>query len=172
MKMRRILGLSAATLLTAGALAACSGDDDASSGNGFAGPSEPATILGACPFTEAELSDWLGVGTEADGCTFTAVGDTPYSVAVVTDAAVEVDAFEEDRSGAEENWANFEEVDGVDGVAYVAWTDDELNTEVGYRDNAGVYRYTLTAITPDLVGSEDAAAMATDLIDLTVEKRP
>ena len=43
----------------------------------------------------------------------------------------------------------------VDGEGYVAWSDDELNVIVGYRDNASAYAYTLTAITPELVEADD-----------------
>jgi hypothetical protein len=171
-------------------LSACGGSDDKkdgddtsgsstgssgeiSSGTGkVAGPKKPATTAPTCPFSEKQLDEALGLNLKAvkkQDCAF----EPPKAqgrISVTRDPAADNKTFAKDVA-LFEKWDNFQELDDVDGQAYVAWSDDELNIAIGYLDNAGAYRYQVSAITPKDAGAEDAPDLAEQLIDLTVGSR-
>lgn len=187
---KRSLALSVTALALMFPLAACSddggdsggGDDNASnagstgdidSGTGkVAGPKKPDTMPPNCPFSAQQLDKALGLNLreakKAD-CTF----DQPKGqqrISVTRDAAADNKSYAKEAKTYQE-WDNFEELDDVDGQAYVAWSDNELNIAIGYLDNAGAYRYQVSAITPDDAGADDAVDLAEQLVDLTVGSR-
>ena len=126
---------------------------------------------GDCPLTAKQVGKWIGEKVKAKKCAFVPADGAPR-ISIVPTAAADADAFAADRKTLEDSWQNSAGIDGVRGDAYVVWSDDELNTVVGYRDNASGYRMTLTALTPEDVAAKDVPAMATELIDLVVAKRP
>jgi hypothetical protein len=179
----RKLGLSLAALMFVSPfVVACSGDDDAgeseagSSGGsgamGTAGPDEPSATAPDCPFTAEELSKALDLKLTGKDCAFTAERpEADPRISVTTDAAAENEGYARAAEDAEKSWPNFETLD-VSGQGFVAWTEDDLNIMVGYLDNAGEYRYQVSALKPEDGNADDAIDLAEQLIELTVESRP
>ncbi|HWJ80725.1 MAG TPA: hypothetical protein VNS55_00705 [Nocardioides sp.] len=185
----RSLALSVTALALLFPLTACSGDDggdgggsdsksseqstgEISSGTGeVAGGKKPATTPPTCPFTDKQLDKALGLDLRETktACIF----EQPKGqqrISVTRDAAADNKSYAKEAKTFKE-WDNFETLDDVDGQAYVAWSDDELNIAIGYLDNAGAYRYQVSAITPDDAGAADAVDLAEQLIELTVSAR-
>lgn len=193
----RSLALSVTALAVLTPLAAgCSGDDGDSSSSGsssdssgdssnagatdeitsgtgdVAGGKKPSAMPPTCPFSAKKLDNTFGLEleeTKKDSCIF----EEPKGqqrISVTRDAAADNDSYAAEMKGYEE-WENFTELDDVDGQAYVAWSDSELNIAIGYLDNGGAYRYQVSAITPDDAGADDAEDLAHQLIELTVSAR-
>lgn len=184
----RSLALSVTALALLSPLAACSGDDDPKSdsdksgdsssngsGNGddnVAGPKEPSLKVPDCPFTAKKLSKELDLEfkvNKKNDCVFEAEKGQER-ISVTLDRAADNETYDADLAIFEDSWDNVEEL-SVDGKGYVAWSDDELNIAVGYLDNAGAYRFQISAVTPDAVGADDAVDLAEELIELTVSAR-
>lgn len=186
---KRSLALSVTALALMFPLAACSSDDgggsgdsdsksseqstgEISSGTGdVAGPKKPDTMPPTCPFTDKQLDKALGLNLKETktACIF----EQPKGqqrISVTRDIAADNKSYDTEAKTFEK-WDNFQELDDVDGQAYVAWSDDELNIAIGYLDNAGAYRFQVSAITPDDAGADDAVDLAEQLIDLTVTAR-
>ncbi|GAA3804308.1 hypothetical protein [Nocardioides panacisoli] len=182
----RSLALSVTALALLLPLSACGGDDKSDDGTSsgdssgqidsgtgdVAGPKTPDTRSPDCPFSDQQLSEALDLAlkaTKGQECSF----EQPKKsgrISVTLDAAADNKSYDAE-SKTYQKMDNFQELDDVGGQAYVAWTDDELNIAVGYLDNAGAYRYQVSAITPDSAGVDDAVALAEQLIDLTVSSR-
>ena len=183
----RLPALSLAALLVASPLlAACGGDDEGGGGDNtvdtaldggeigdptaIAGPDEPADTDPDCPFGAKALANATGLNFLAkDNCVFV-VKKGPARISIAQVAAAGNKTFEKTRKTFEDKYANYEEL-SVDGYGYAAWSDDELNISIGYLDNAGEYRYALSAVTPADAGVDDVPALAEALIDLTVDSR-
>ena len=183
---RRLPALSlAALLLSSPLLAACGGDDDGDGGGdsdsaldggaiedptATAGPDEPSDSDPDCPFGEKALVKETGLNfLVKDNCVFV-VKKGPARISIAQKAAADNETFEKTRQSFEESWDHYEEL-SVDGYGYVVWSDDELNISIGYLDNAGEYRYQVSAVAPEDTGAEDVPALAEQLIDLTVDAR-
>lgn len=189
---KRSLTLPLATLVLLGSplLAACSGDDDkdkdsekdGNSGEtaegigaepgepGVPGPKEPSELEPSCPFGEKALNAELGTKFELEknSCTFTTKQGARISLTL--DAAAENKTFQKTRKAIESTSDEFAALE-VPGQAYAGWTEDELNITVGYLDNAGEYRFQLSAVVPDDVGADGAEDLAERLVALVVAKR-
>lgn len=183
----RLPALSLAALLVASPLlAACGGDDEGGGGDdtvdsaldggeigdptAIAGPDEPSDADPDCPFGAKALVKATGLNFLAkDNCVFV-VKKGPARISISQNAAADNKSFEKTRASYEDSYANYEEV-SADGYAYAAWSDDELNIQIGYLDNGGEYRYALSAVTPEDAGAEDVPALAEQLIGLTVDAR-
>ena len=171
-------------------LAACGGDDgDGGEGGGgddtvesaldggeiadptaIAGPDEPSDTDPDCPFGAKALVKATGLNFLAkDNCVFV-VKKGPARISVSQKAAADNKSFEKTRKTYEDQYANYEEL-SVDGYGYAAWSDDELNVQVGYLDNGGEYRYAISAVAPADAGAEDVPEFAEQLIALTVDAR-
>ncbi|NYJ00208.1 hypothetical protein HNR19_000906 [Nocardioides thalensis] len=178
----RLPALSLAALLVASPLlAACGGDDEGGGDDtvdggeigdptAIAGPDEPSDTDPNCPFGAKALVKATGLNFLAkDNCTFV-VKKGPARISVSQNAAADNETFEQTRKSYEDQYANYEEL-AVDGYGYAAWSDDELNIQVGYLDNGGEYRYAISAVAPADAGAEDVPGLAEQLIALTVESR-
>jgi len=184
----RKLGLSLAALMFVSPFAACSGDDDPDgdgngSGNGsesgsdggsgdVAGPEEPSTLIPECPFTAKQLGKELGLALNEKNCVFTGTQkDSPVRISVTTAPSAGNEGFEQQLASVEESWDQVEELD-VSGQGFAAWTEDELNTQVGYLDNVGEYRIAISALPPADAEAESVVELAEDIVDLVVKARP
>ena len=189
----RPLTLSLATVLLLGSplLAACSGDDkkDSEKDGGSSDSSDPTIGIGAkpgepgvpgpkkpnknepsCPFGEKALNAELGTKFELarNSCTFTTKKGARISLTL--DAAAENKSYEKIRKTVEKDADEYAAIE-VPGQAYAAWTEDELNITIGYLDNAGEYRFQVSALTPADAGSDSVEDLAERLVALTVAKR-
>ncbi len=188
------LSLASLLLFSSPLLAACSGDDDkdkdkdkgseqgTESGEtaegvgaepgepGVPGPKKPSQVAPSCPFGEKALNGELGTKFElAKGsCTFTTKKGVRISITL--NAAAENKTFNKTRK-AIEGTADESAALEVPGQAYAAWSEDELNITIGYLDNAGEYRFQVSALVPGDVGSDGAEDLAERLVALAVAKR-
>lgn len=187
----RPLTLPLATLLLLGSplLAACSGDDDKKDSEkdgdptetasgvgaepgepGVPGPKKPSTVAPSCPFGEKALNAELGTKFELakNSCVFTTKKGARISITL--DAAAENKTYEKTRKTYEKTADEYAALE-VPGQAYAAWTEDELNISIGYLDNAGEYRFQVSALPPDDAGSDSVEDLAGSLLTLVVAKR-
>lgn len=187
----RSLTLPLATLLLLGSplLTACSGDDDKKDAEkdgdsseteagigakpgepGVPGPKKPSERAPSCPFGEKALNGELGTKFELakDSCVFTTKKGARISVTL--DAAVDNKTYEKIRKTTEKTADEYTALE-VPGQAYAGWSEDELNITIGYLDNAGGYRFQVSALRPDDAGSDSVEDLAESLLDLVVKKR-
>lgn len=186
------LSLATALLLGSPLLAACSGDDDkkdsekdgdsTSSGEteagigakpgepGVPGPKKPSVVAPPCPFGEKALNDELGTKFKLteDSCTFTTKKGARISVTL--DSAAKNKTYEKARKIYERTTDQYAALE-VPGQAYAAWSEDELNISIGYLDNAGAYRFQVSALRPAEAGSESVEDLAEKMVTLTVDER-
>ena len=181
----RPLALPLATLLLLGSplLAACSGDDDkkdtendaagigAEPGEpGVPGPEKPRNNAPSCPFDQKALNDELGTKFHLakKSCVFTTKKGARISITL--DAAADNETYEEARGAIKDTADEYTALE-VPGQAYAAWTEDELNISIGYLDNAGEYRFQVSALVPGDVGSDSVEDFAERLLTLVVATR-
>ena len=188
----RPLTLPLATLLLLGSplLAACSGDDDKSKDSekdgdsgetvegigaqpgepGVPGPKKPGEFDPSCPFGEKALNAELGTKFELakNSCTFTTKKGARISLTL--DPAAENKSYEKIRKTVEKDADEYAAIE-VPGQAYAAWTEDELNITIGYLDNAGEYRFQVSALKPADAGADSVEDLAESLLALVVAKR-
>lgn len=185
----RSLALSVAALALLSPLAAgCSGDDpkgdsdnaDSTSSAGVGaepgepgvpGPKDLSALPPDCPFTAKDLNELLGARftLQRKVCVFEATKGAKR-ISITREASADNASFDATRDDQKKSSQNFADLD-VPGQAFVAWTDDELNITVDYLDNAGEYRYQISAIVPDEVGMDGPEELAEKLIELTVSSR-